>query len=98
MKDIPIKARKALAEGKIQEANAILGDYYSFKGTVVEGRHLGRILGFPTANLKVNNEKPFFTVGLFRVYNIARHLRSVFFFFQRGLCRTIQDFALWIKT
>jgi riboflavin kinase/FMN adenylyltransferase len=56
--DIPIEARKALAEGKIQEANAILSDYYSLKGTVVEGRHLGRILGFPTANLEVNKIHP----------------------------------------
>jgi riboflavin kinase/FMN adenylyltransferase len=58
VKNIPIKARKALAEGKIHEANAILGDYFSLKGTVVKGRRLGRILGFPTANLKVNKHPP----------------------------------------
>jgi riboflavin kinase/FMN adenylyltransferase len=54
VKNIPLQARKALTEGKIQEANAILGESYSLKGTVVKGRQLGRILGFPTANLKVN--------------------------------------------
>ncbi len=58
VKNIPIKARKALAEGKIQEANAILHGYYSLIGTVVEGRQLGRTLGFPTANLKVNKIPP----------------------------------------
>lgn len=58
MKNIPKKARKALAEGKILEATTILGDYYSFTGTVVEGRHLGRILGFPTANLEDDKIHP----------------------------------------
>jgi riboflavin kinase/FMN adenylyltransferase len=57
-KKIPLRARKALAEGNIQEANAILGDFYSLKGTVIKGRQLGRTLGFPTANLKVNKLQP----------------------------------------
>ena len=59
-KKIPLKARKALAEGNIREANALLGDYYSIQGTVTEGRQLGRILGFPTANLKPNEFSPLF--------------------------------------
>lgn len=59
-KKIPLKARKALAEGNIREANTILGDYYSLQGTVIEGRQLGRILGFPTANLKLNENSPLF--------------------------------------
>lgn len=57
---IPLKARKALAEGNIREANAILGDYYSLKGKVIEGRRMGRKLGFPTANLKLNELSPLF--------------------------------------
>lgn len=59
-KKIPLKARKALAEGNIREANAILGDFYSLQGKVIEGRRLGRILGFPTANLKLNEISPLF--------------------------------------
>ena len=55
-KKIPLKARKALAEGNIREANAILGDYYSLQGTVIEGTQLGRTLGFPTANLHTEHE------------------------------------------
>lgn len=60
MKKIPLKARKALAEGNIREANAILGDYYSLQGTVIEGSQLGRTLGFPTANLKLKEISPLF--------------------------------------
>jgi len=59
-KKIPLKARKALAEGNIREANLLLGDYYSIQGTVTEGRRLGRTLGFPTANLKLNEFSPLF--------------------------------------
>jgi len=60
MKKIPLKARKALGEGNIREANAILGDYYSLQGTVIEGSKLGRTLGFPTANLKLKEISPLF--------------------------------------
>ena len=59
-KKIPLKARKALADGNIQKANAVLGDFYSIEGTVVEGRRVGRTLGFPTANLKQNEKTPLF--------------------------------------
>jgi riboflavin kinase / FMN adenylyltransferase len=57
---IPLKARKALLEGKVSEATKLIGDYYSIQGTVVEGRRLGRTLGFPTANLKLNEFSPLF--------------------------------------
>jgi riboflavin kinase/FMN adenylyltransferase len=60
MKKIPLAARKALAEGKILEANKIIGDYYSIHGTVVKGNQLGRTLGFPTANLKLKEVSPLF--------------------------------------
>jgi riboflavin kinase/FMN adenylyltransferase len=59
-KKIPLNVRKALAEGNIREANAILGDYYSLQGTVIEGSQLGRTLGFPTANLKLKEISPLF--------------------------------------
>lgn len=45
--------RKALSEGKVEEAALYLGRYYSFRGTVVPGDKIGRSLGFPTANLKI---------------------------------------------
>lgn len=43
--------RKYLSEGKIAEANEALGRPYMLQGKVVDGRHLGRTLGFPTANI-----------------------------------------------
>jgi riboflavin kinase/FMN adenylyltransferase len=59
-KKIPLRARKALGEGNIREANTLLGDYYSLQGTVIAGRQMGRILGFPTANIKLNEHSPLF--------------------------------------
>jgi len=50
------KIRKALIAGDILSANKMLGCYYSFEGLVVPGDKRGRELGFPTANLLVENE------------------------------------------
>ncbi|MBT8381774.1 MAG: bifunctional riboflavin kinase/FAD synthetase, partial [Ignavibacteria bacterium] len=50
------KIRKALIAGDIISANKMLGCYYSFEGLVVPGDKRGRELGFPTANLLVENE------------------------------------------
>ena len=44
--------RDALLKGKIDVANSWLGYSYSVSGTVIEGRQLGRTIGFPTANIK----------------------------------------------
>ena len=43
--------RRALTEGRINDANDWLGHCYQLGGKIVEGRGLGRLLGFPTANI-----------------------------------------------
>ena len=47
------KIRKALLEGDMALANEYLGYDYFLTGTVVKGKQLGRTIGFPTANLKI---------------------------------------------
>jgi riboflavin kinase/FMN adenylyltransferase len=47
------KIRGALQEGRVHDAHSLLGRPYSLKGQVVEGDHLGRTIGFPTANIWV---------------------------------------------
>ena len=49
--------REALQKGNIDTANEYLGYPYFFSGTVVEGNKLGRTIGYPTANLKIQEEK-----------------------------------------
>jgi riboflavin kinase/FMN adenylyltransferase len=46
------KVRNALLAGEVREAERWLGRPYSFTGTVVHGRKLGRELGYPTANIE----------------------------------------------
>ena len=50
------KIRTALEEGNIHLANEYLGYAYFLSGTVVKGRQLGRTIGFPTANIKLEEE------------------------------------------
>ncbi len=42
--------RTALAAGDVTHAAEMLGEPYGLSGTVVEGKHLGRTIGFPTLN------------------------------------------------
>lgn len=50
------KIRGALSDdGNIHTANLFLGRPYSLTGTIVKGRQLGRTIGFPTANLQVDD-------------------------------------------
>lgn len=50
------KIRNSLLIGEIQAANQFLGYEYFLNGTVVEGSKIGRQLGFPTANINVDEE------------------------------------------
>jgi riboflavin kinase/FMN adenylyltransferase len=50
------RIRRLVAEGRMDEAAALLGRAYFVDGTIVEGRRRGRELGFPTANLETVNE------------------------------------------
>ena len=47
------KIRKVLQEGRVEEANAMLGYRYGLYGAVVAGNQLGRTMGFPTANMQL---------------------------------------------
>ncbi|SHG39015.1 riboflavin kinase / FMN adenylyltransferase [Chryseolinea serpens] len=48
------KIRQALEEGDIDTATHFLGNFYSLTGRVVMGDKLGRLLGYPTANIEVD--------------------------------------------
>ena len=48
------KIRDLLTQGKIKQANTVLGYKYSLEGKVIKGKGLGKEINFPTANLKIN--------------------------------------------
>lgn len=49
------RIREALLQGDIETANGCLGYDYHFEGLVIDGNKLGRTLGYPTANLHVED-------------------------------------------
>ena len=50
------RIRRLVAEGRVDEAGALLGHHFSLDGQVVPGAGRGRELGVPTANLDTKNE------------------------------------------
>ncbi|MBN2613600.1 MAG: bifunctional riboflavin kinase/FAD synthetase [Bacteroidales bacterium] len=48
--------RNLISNGNIDAANRLLGYKYPFEGSVVEGKKLGRQLGYPTANIQAKSE------------------------------------------
>jgi len=50
--------RKALSEGKPREAAAMLGHWHRVDGPVITGEQRGRELGFPTANMSIDDIHP----------------------------------------
>lgn len=50
------RIRRAVAEGRLDEATAMLGRPFSMYGTVIHGTKMGRQLGYPTANVDPHNE------------------------------------------
>lgn len=49
------RIRKALKKGEVEVAAMLLGYHYCVSGRVVEGRKVGRTLGFPTANVQCDD-------------------------------------------
>lgn len=49
--------RKALEKGEVSLANQMLGYDYTIEGKVINGYKIGRMLGFPTANIQLTNNK-----------------------------------------
>ena len=51
------KIRNCLSDGNIIGANKMLGYHYSVSGKVIDGKKLGRTIGYPTANIEVDELK-----------------------------------------
>jgi riboflavin kinase/FMN adenylyltransferase len=50
------KIRNALLEGDMSTSAHLLGRPYSLAGRVIRGERIGRMLGFPTANLEIDHQ------------------------------------------
>lgn len=49
--------RNYLGDKNLMKANELLGYAYFFDGFIVRGNQIGRTIGFPTANLHINDEE-----------------------------------------
>ena len=65
--------RNFIIEGRIRDANEFLGRLFSLEGKVVKGHGIGRKMGFPTANLLVDEHKLLPKPG---VYSIVADVRG----------------------
>ena len=71
------RVREALEAGNVREAARLLGRPYFVKSKVVEGKHLGSKLGFPTANQVVDPQKILPQYGVYATrasFNGVKHL------------------------
>lgn len=72
VKDVNVsstKIREALGLGDIEKAKAYLGRNFSLRGTVIAGDQIGRSLGFPTANLNIEESyKLIPEIGVYAVH------------------------------
>lgn len=66
------RIRRLILGGNVKEANLLLGRNFSLKGKVTEGKHLGRKIGFPTANIFYDNSCVMLKNGVYKtVANIG---------------------------
>lgn len=66
--------RHLLANMELEQANKILYEPYSIIGTVVEGKKLGRTLGFPTINILADPIKLFPVNGVYATQTIYNNI------------------------
>ena len=79
------RIRDLLEKGSMHEATRLLGHSYTISGRVMDGKHIGRTMGFPTANVEIPRGKALPAFGVYacwmqveeRIYpsvvNVGRH-------------------------
>ena len=61
------RIRELLAEGNLARVNEFLGRPFTFSGRIIHGDRRGRLLGFPTANLAIADERAMLPNGVYAV-------------------------------
>ncbi|CAN5326687.1 bifunctional riboflavin kinase/FAD synthetase [soil metagenome] len=69
------KIRKALEDGRVEKANNYLQHPFTLTGTVVEGKGIGKDFGYPTANLKIEEQyKLIPKIGVYVVRSVINEI------------------------
>lgn len=91
------KIRNALTEGNMALANDYLGYEYFLTGTVSKGKQLGRTIGFPTANLMIEeNDKLIPQNGVYVIKSIINQ-KTVFGMMNIGFNPTVAGEKLSVE-
>ncbi len=91
------KIRTALLDGNIDLANEYLGYDYSLTGTVAKGQQLGRTIGFPTANLIIQENFKLIPKNGVYIVKSTIHQKEVFGMMNIGFNPTISGDKLSIE-
>jgi riboflavin kinase/FMN adenylyltransferase len=91
------RIRKSLEDGDVLDASRMLSLPYALSGEVIHGKKLGRTIGFPTANLKYNQNFILPKIGVYYTNikvnnNIYKGITSV------GNNPTVEGKTLTIET
>lgn len=91
------KIRDAITDGNMIVANEFLGYEYILSGKIITGKQLGRTIGFPTANIKI--EENYKLIPKNGVYIVKSHLqeKTVFGIMNIGLNPTVNGEDLSIE-
>jgi len=90
--------RWLLQEGDVEQAAALLGREYTITGQVIRGNQIGKLIGYPTANLYVDDPNklvPSMGVYASRVYHNGRKFNGMT---NIGMRPTINAYKLTIET
>jgi riboflavin kinase/FMN adenylyltransferase len=91
------KIRKELKEGNVTLANEYLGYNYFLTGTIIKGKQLGRTIGFPTANIRIQEDYKLIPKnGVYIVKSIINQ-KAVFGMMNIGFNPTISNEKLSIE-
>ena len=93
------RIRQALIKGEIGEAKSLLGYDYFFEGKVIEGNKLGRTLGYPTANLEIQDrEKLIPAYGIYAVEAELLHvdltIRNLYAFSKKTILKGMMSIGI----
>lgn len=91
------KIRHALTQGEIQTANTFLGYRYALTGTVIHGEKQGRLLGYPTANIQVNDAHKLIPANGIYFVMVLHHAQKYYGMMSIGHKPTMGEFERGIE-
>ena len=60
--------RSRIEEGRVEEMSMLLGRNYTIRGSVINGNHLGKSIGFPTCNIEIDESMAALPNGVYMTF------------------------------